>query len=89
VCPTFAPPCSTKGGTALSSSNTSIGWTAGTGVEWRFAPAWSLKVEYLYVDLGSRTSTLSYTYLGAASTLTSTVNEHDNIVRLGINYKLF
>jgi outer membrane immunogenic protein len=89
VCPTFVPPCSTEGGTALSSSNTSIGWTAGAGVEWRFAPAWSLKVEYLYVDLGSRTSTLSYTYLGAASTLTSTVNEHDNIVRLGINYKLF
>jgi outer membrane immunogenic protein len=89
LCPTFAPPCSTESSTAVSSSNTSVGWTAGTGVEWRFAPAWSVKVEYLYADLGHRTNTISYTYPGNTSSLTSAVNEHDNIGRIGINYKLF
>ncbi len=35
--------------------DTSTGWTAGGGVEWSPAgfPAWSLKVEYLYTDLGN------------------------------------
>jgi len=35
--------------------DTKTGWTAGGGIEWSPAsfPAWSLKAEYLYVDLGS------------------------------------
>ncbi len=35
--------------------NTKTGWAAGGGVEWSpsLFPAWSLKAEYLYVDLGS------------------------------------
>jgi outer membrane immunogenic protein len=35
-----------------------VGWTVGAGIEGRFTywlpPAWSWKLEYLYVDLGSR-----------------------------------
>ena len=38
----------------LASTNT--GWTAGGGVEWMFAPHWSAKVEYLYVDLSGSNS---------------------------------
>ena len=30
-------------------------WTVGAGVEFAFAPQWSAKIEYLYVDLGSVT----------------------------------
>jgi len=35
--------------------STSTGWTAGGGIEWSplAFPAWSVKVEYLYVDLGN------------------------------------
>jgi outer membrane immunogenic protein len=35
--------------------NTSTGWTAGGGVEWTpmSLPTWSVKVEYLYTDLGA------------------------------------
>ena len=35
--------------------NTKVGWAAGGGVEWSpsMFPAWSLKAEYLYVDLGT------------------------------------
>jgi outer membrane immunogenic protein len=34
-------------------SSTQHGWTAGGGGEYRFAPNWSVKLEYLYLDLGS------------------------------------
>jgi len=76
------PTCEAAG----STSNTSVGWTLGGGAEWRFAPAWSVKAEYLYVDFGLHGNTISYTYLGNATTLTSTIRERDNIVRFGVNY---
>jgi outer membrane immunogenic protein len=38
---------------SYSYTDTRWGWTAGAGVEWAFAQNWSVKAEYLYVDLGS------------------------------------
>lgn len=35
-----------------SGSDTQTGWVAGAGAEWRFAPSWSLKGEWQYIDLG-------------------------------------
>jgi outer membrane immunogenic protein len=35
-------------------SDTEFGWTVGAGIEWAFAPNWSIKAEYLYIDLGDR-----------------------------------
>jgi outer membrane immunogenic protein len=69
--------------------NWQVGWTVGAGVEWRFAPQWSVKAEYLYVDLGSISNTIGYAYGPFNSSLTSTYNERDNIVRAGINYKFW
>jgi len=70
-----------------------VGWTLGAGVEWKLTPVWSVKVEYLYAELGSQSNTLVYTYPAGGpytSSLTSTVQrEQDNIVRFGVNYKLF
>ena len=37
----------------LTESNTNAGWTLGVGAEMGFAPNWSAKVEYLYVDLAN------------------------------------
>jgi outer membrane immunogenic protein len=86
-CAAWGPPCQSEGSTATQTSNTSVGWTLGGGAEWRFAPAWSVKAEYLYVDFGLHSNTISYTYpVGNVSTLTSTVRERDNIVRVGVNY---
>jgi outer membrane immunogenic protein len=87
ACPAFTPPCGA--GTSTLSSRFSTGWTLGGGVEWQFAPAWSVKAEYLYVDLGNQSSTITYAYAPFSSTLTSTFNERDNVVRAGLNYKLF
>jgi outer membrane immunogenic protein len=89
VCPAFVPSCSSEGSTALQSSKTSVGWTVGTGVEWHFTSAWSVKAEYLYVDLGNQTNTIVYSYGANTSSLISTVSQTENIVRFGINYKLF
>jgi outer membrane immunogenic protein len=30
-----------------------LGWIAGGGIEWKFAPTWSAKLEYDYADLGA------------------------------------
>jgi outer membrane immunogenic protein len=38
---------------SASASSTRAGWTAGGGLEWMFAPRWSVKAEYLHYDLGS------------------------------------
>ena len=83
LCPACLPP--TGAGTALQTSSTLVGWTAGAGIEWMFAPAWSVKAEYLYVDLGNQSNTNT----GFNSTITSKVNERDNIVRAGVNYRFF
>lgn len=67
-------------------SRTKAGWTAGGGAEWKFAPNWSVKAEYLYVDLGTNSSTIFYTYGPFTSSLTAIVRDRENIVRAGINY---
>lgn len=51
-----------------------VGWTLGGGVEYAFAPRWSAKLEYLYVDLGNT---------GFSGGLSTRFNE--NIIRAGLN----
>jgi outer membrane immunogenic protein len=81
-----APPASTEATTTNSVSNTSPGWTVGAGAEWMFAPNWSVKAEYLYVDLTSHSSTIVYTYGANTSSLTSTAHDSEHVVRGGINF---
>ncbi len=76
-----------------SLNNTRVGWTAGGGVEWMFLPNWSLKVEYLYYDLGSVSYALSpltttVTGVGVFNTAfpQSSTRFNGNIVRAGLNY---
>ena len=56
------------------------GWTVGGGVEAEFAPRWSVKLEYLFVNLGS--AQLFY----VAPNVPETVSFNANIIRLGVNY---
>jgi outer membrane immunogenic protein len=60
----------------LSETRTLVGWTGGIGGEYGFAPNWSAKVEYLYMDLASR----GFTVTGTTNGL------HSNLVRFGFNY---
>ena len=86
------------GSTTGSFSDTRTGWTAGGGLEWRFANAWSVKLEYLHYDLGSATyGTGGYAVdvtptifpgTGIAAITTSTsVHFRGDIARVGLNYQ--
>ena len=66
-------------------STTQVGWTAGAGLEFAFAPNWTAKAEYLYADLGSFTCNTNC-FAGPAATPLN-VKLTDNIVRAGINFK--
>jgi outer membrane immunogenic protein len=81
------------GPVAADISNTRSGWTVGGGVETPFTfPAgvlgnnWTLKTEYLYVDLGN--STGAYTVLGAAAptAVSNSTQVHKHNFRTGLNY---
>ncbi len=63
-------------------STSRFGWTAGAGVEYAMWSNWSVKAEYLYVDLGKFDCGVSCTG-GPASD----VSFKTNIVRAGLNYR--
>jgi outer membrane immunogenic protein len=78
-----------------TASGSRVGWTAGGGLEWLFAPNWSVKVEYLYYDLGNVTYRPGPTIVSEMApppTLTfinqsqSSTRFNGNIVRAGLNY---
>jgi outer membrane immunogenic protein len=69
-----------------TSSGWSTGWTVGAGAEWMFAQNWSFKAEYLYVDLGSRSATVTSVFGGPGNFYTGTTSFREHTVRAGINY---
>jgi outer membrane immunogenic protein len=86
---TFGAPFSSIG----RFSNTRVGWTAGGGLEWLFAPNWSVKVEYLYYNLSTVTFALSpltntFTTGGVvySSAPFAKTRFNGNIVHAGLNY---
>jgi outer membrane immunogenic protein len=64
----------------ISFGGTNTGWTAGAGIEYALTQNWSLKTEYLYVDLGKKNSLL---FPG----LSVGVKNTEHIVRAGLNYR--
>ncbi|HET7384543.1 MAG TPA: outer membrane protein [Pseudolabrys sp.] len=60
----------------IDESKTLVGWAGSLGMEVGFTPNWSAKVEYLYMDLGSR----AYTITGVDNGLQA------SYLRLGVNY---
>jgi outer membrane immunogenic protein len=74
---------------AGSSSRTSAGWAAGAGGEYRVTSNLALRVEYLYVDLGSSNFTLpAVTYFGLKpSQLNGSSDAAFNLVRFGASYR--
>jgi outer membrane immunogenic protein len=83
----FPPPAGVGSAfTGTSGDDFRAGWTVGAGVEWGFAPNWSLKAEYLYYDLGDITVTGLDPLFPAFSTST-TFENRGHIARGGINYR--
>ena len=65
---------------------------AGGGVEWMFAPRWSLKVEGLYYDLGHVTLNTSLGQtddtgaVNEGAAIASEIHYRGAIARAGVNY---
>lgn len=70
----------TEGGNRFSGSDTLTGYTVGGGVEWALANNWTLKGEYLYIDLEDAK------FHGGGGPTTSFDNSFHTI-RAGLNYK--
>ena len=64
-----------------SGSGTNMGWTAGAGVEAQFAGNWSVKLEYLYVDLGK------HNIYYVEPNIPEQVGFTANLIRVGVNYR--
>lgn len=69
-----------------SLNDTRVGWVAGAGVEWLFAQNWSLKGEYLHVDLGSSNVTMLDPVNLPGAFLTYRFHHEFDSVRAGVNY---
>ena len=82
---------------AGSANETRPGWLVGSGVEWAFANNWSVRVEYDYMNFGTKTVTFfnvasiggSPPHTVASSPATFNVNVYQAIseVKVGINYR--
>jgi outer membrane immunogenic protein len=67
-------------------SNNNGGWLVGAGFEYAFAPNWTVKAEYNYLGLGSRTLLIpAAAPLLAGDTFTSN-NRNIQMVKIGVNY---
>jgi outer membrane immunogenic protein len=75
---------------AGSRARTSAGWTGGGGFEYAVSSNWTVKVEYLYVNLGDQTVLLPTVLpggTGPGALLARFDDSATHIVRAGINYK--
>ena len=67
----------TPGGPNFAYNSDRWGYAAGAGIEWGFAPNWSAKVEYLYVDLANS----NFVITGASN------GYRFGLIRAGVNYR--
>lgn len=69
--------------TPASGSDFRAGWTVGAGVATGITRNWTFKVEYLYVDLGSRQM------FDVVPGIPETVSFTANIIRAGVGYSFY
>jgi outer membrane immunogenic protein len=72
----------------VSINSSSVGWTAGAGLEWAFTGNWSARVEYDFIGLQEQNFTVSRT--PATRFAGDTINVNDRTIQIitaGLNYK--
>lgn len=75
---------------SFNDAETRFGWTLGTGIEGQVIGNWSVKIEYLHIDLGTVSGsfvTPIITNSGAFLVSAYSSRITDDIVRLGLNYR--
>ena len=74
-----------------TSSRTATGWTAGAGAEYAFMNHWTVKAEYLYVNLGSNSFTENVVlppFAAPPSSFNASFSQTQfHVVRGGLNYR--
>jgi len=68
-----------------SGSKSYVGYAAGGGVEYGLTSNWSVKAEYLYMDLGEKTN--SFTFTGNAAQAAADISLTAEVGRVGVNYR--
>jgi outer membrane immunogenic protein len=68
-------------------NNTQVGWTIGGGIEHAFAPNWSAKIEYNYVDLGTTSENFNIFVAASSLTIRQDIEHKLQIVKVGANYR--
>jgi iron complex outermembrane recepter protein len=63
------------------------GWTAGGGVETHLGGNWTGKIEYLYLDFGTVTSTTTNLLNSTPLAVSLRSRVVDQVARAGVNYK--
>jgi outer membrane immunogenic protein len=82
---------STPVAAVFSNSSTRVGWTAGLGIEGVIGGNWTAKLEYLYIDLGNVSGSFVTPVVAPSGAFVATnYSSHitDNILRVGVNYRL-
>ena len=74
---------------AGSSTSTRYGWAAGVGSELMVSQHWTVRLEYLYLDLGTQSATAGTgpAYVFTPVSFTASAPFKENILRMGFNYK--
>lgn len=85
----IVPDYGTYAGGHGTSDQTHIGWAAGGGVEWALGSNWTMRAEYLFIDLGEK----DYAYTGKTISGGAYDTDHYHAdlqihtARMGINYR--
>jgi outer membrane immunogenic protein len=70
-------------GTVFNRSDTETGWMVGAGIEYGFAPNWSLKVEYNFMSFDLDRD--NFTIAGVAGSFDHDLDIH--LVKAGVNFR--
>ena len=81
--PTSSGGISADCGTTYYAEQSRLGWLVGGGIEAQFLHNWSVKVEYNYMDLGSRNVPFE---AENGNYFTSEIHQRVQLVKLGFNY---
>lgn len=71
---------------SASGSKSYAGYALGGGIEYGLTRNWTVKAEYLHVDLGTQSNT--YMFTGDIAEAAADTSLRSDIVRVGLNYKI-
>jgi outer membrane immunogenic protein len=81
----FSDVTAVTGFTVDTADRTRWGWTVGAGAEYAFAPNWTAKVEYNFMDFGKQTEN----FAGPLVAFRTDIDQYVHVVKVGVNYKFW